>query len=196
MAQDVLLQNDKSPEPRTKDDVRRERDFQQHYLKHRERIYWYIVRKISRSEEAQDITADVFIKLFEHFDEISVRGDSGVLAWLYTVSRNLCIDYLRKQGNRQVRSIEDEEIDGVVKVFDTFVERTVREWDLKTIYECFSVVDELEKEILHLRFEEDLSFGEIADMIGKSEGACKMILYRSIEKIRNELMRRNHEKAN
>jgi len=99
---------------------------------------------------------------------------------------------LRKQGNRQVRSIEDEELDSVMKVSDTFVDQAVKELDLRAVYDALSVVDELEREILHLRFEEDLSFSDIAVMIGKSEGACKMILYRSIEKIRYELMRRTN----
>lgn len=181
------------PESASKVDLARERDFQRGYLKHRDRIYWYILRKISRSEEAQDLTADVFIKLFEHFDQIKSRGDSAILAWLYTVARNQCIDYLRKQGKRQIRTLEDEEIDVIVKEYDTFVEQAVQDFEMKAIYGALSVVDNLEREILHLRFEEGLTFAEIAIMIGKSEGACKMILYRSIGKIRNELRRKNNE---
>jgi RNA polymerase sigma-70 factor, ECF subfamily len=188
-----VAQNDRVQETPSNEDLRREREFQRHYLKHRERIYWYIVRKISRSEEAQDLTADVFLKLFEHLDQIKTRGDSAVLAWLYTVARNISVDYLRKTGKRQVRSIDDEEIDAVVKEFDTFVEQALNEYDLQAVYDALEIVDELEREILHLRFEEGLSFSDIALMIGKSEGACKMILYRSIGKIRNELVRRQNE---
>ena len=98
-------------------DPKRDAAFKKYYLKYRERIYWYVYRKISSTQDTEDITADVFMKLYEHWDEVGKRRDNAILAWLYTVARNGSIDHLRKSGRRTQRSIEDEEIDSATRVF-------------------------------------------------------------------------------
>ena len=168
--------------------------FKKYYVKYRTRIYWYVYKKISREEEAQDITADTFLKLYERMAELEGRGDKGILAWLYTVARNQSIDFLRKQGNRQSRSIDNEEIDEATKVFDDFVEDAMKDADLVEIKTALTKIDEIAQEIMQLRYEEELKFNEIAEMVGKSEGACKMILYRGLEKMRDEISKSREQK--
>lgn len=167
--------------------AKKDTQFKRLYLEHRERIYWYIYRKISREDEAQDLTADVFLKLYENIDDVGRRKKGAVLAWLYTVARNLAIDHLRKQGNHKSRSLDDEEVDGAATVFDSFVNEAMKQGDIAEIQRAMSFVDETAQEIMQLRFGEELSFNEISEVIGKSEGACKMILYRALEKMRNDI---------
>lgn len=179
----------KEPEITNHRERTKEKDaqFKKLYLEHRDRIYWYIYRKISREDEAQDLTADVFLKLYENLDDVGKRKKGAVLAWLYTVARNLAIDHLRKQGNRKSRSLENEEIEGAATVFDNFVNEAMKQSDFAEIQEVMAFVDETAQEIMLLRFGEELSFNEISEIIGKSEGACKMILYRALEKMRNDI---------
>ncbi|MDD3662144.1 MAG: RNA polymerase sigma factor [Candidatus Dojkabacteria bacterium] len=160
--------------------------FRECYEQYRNRIYWYIYGKITHSQDAEDMTADVFVKLYEHFDTIYQRGDRGILAWLYAVSRNASIDYLRKKG-RQSRSIEDEEVDSAVRVFTDFVADAMKDDEMRMVREALSGIGEVEQEVLHLRFEEKLRFNEISEIVGKTEGACKMMMYRSLEKLRMTL---------
>jgi len=185
------IQQDSNPH----EDTRKDREFKRCYLKNRERIYWYVMRRISSSEDAQDITADVFVKLYERMNKIGKRGDNALLAWLYTVARNSSIDYLRKQSNRKSRSIDNEEIDEAVKVFDDFVGEVLKEHDLADTHSALEKLDELERELIELRYEEGMKFNEIAEMVGKSEGACKMVLYRSLDKIRDELNQKHQQNA-
>jgi RNA polymerase sigma-70 factor, ECF subfamily len=168
--------------------------FKKLYLEHRDRIYWYIYRKISREDEAQDLTADVFLKLYENLEDVGKRKKGAVLAWLYTVARNLAIDHLRKQGSRKSRSLENEEIDGAAKVFDNFVNEAMKQSDIAEIQGVMASVDETAQEIMQLRFGEELQFNEISEVIGKSEGACKMILYRALGKMREEIERSREKK--
>jgi len=57
-------------------------------------------------------------------------------------------------------------------------------------------VDSSSQEILQLRYEEGMKFKDISQIVGKSEGACKMILYRALEQVREDLAvdRETHEK--
>ncbi len=174
---------------------RRDESFKRYYLKYRTRIYWYVYRRITRDEEALDITADTFMKLYEHMENLEGRGSKGVLAWLYTVSRNQSIDYLRKQRGKNIRSIDDEEVDSATKIFDEFVEKEMEQSEIREIHDSLHVADELSREIMHLRYEEGLKFNEISKVVGKSEGACKMILYRNLEKVREELEKKREAKS-
>lgn len=170
-----------------KRDMKKDESFKNCYLKNRVRLYWYIYRKISNSEESEDITAEVFLKLYQNWESVGGRGDSGVLAWLYTVSRNMCIDYLRKNSRSKSRSIENEEIDDATKVYEDHVGTAIKEEDLGHVMTALKFVDEEEREIVTLRFEQDMKFSEIASMMGKNEGACKMIFYRCIKKVRDKI---------
>lgn len=184
------------PKPPTRN-LEKDATFRKYYLKYRTRIYWYVFRKISNQEESEDITADVFLKFYQHVGDISKRGDSGVISWLYTVARNSSIDHLRKQGGLSVRTMDDEEIDSVIKVYEDFVEEAMKEEEISRVHEALRVADDISVEIMQLRYEEGMKFHEIADVVGKSEGACKMILYRNLEKIRDEIATsRNNNKGN
>ena len=101
--------------------MEKDETFKKYYVKYRSRLYWYVYRKISKEEEAQDITADAFLKLYENYEDLGGRGEKGIVAWLYTVARNQCIDHLRKQGTRKSRSLEEEELETSAKVYNDFV---------------------------------------------------------------------------
>jgi RNA polymerase sigma-70 factor (ECF subfamily) len=161
--------------------------FKKLYLEHRTRIYWYIYRKISRQEEAQDLTADVFLKLYENMEDLEGRKKGAMLAWLYTVARNQSIDYLRKKSARKTAPLDENDHNGATKVFDNFVSEAMKESDIAEMKRFLDSVDETAREVMQLRYEEDLKFSEISEVVGKSEGACKMILYRALEKLREDI---------
>lgn len=162
--------------------------FMRIYEKYRVRIYWYVYRKISSQSDAEDLTADVFLKLYENWSELTKRKENGILAWIYTVARNAAIDHLRKKGRRSVAcELDNVETDQATAVYDDFVRDAMQDEMMKEVRNALSLLDEEERDILQLRFQEGLRFGEIASIIGKNEGTCKMILYRSIDKIKEDI---------
>ncbi|MBN1618953.1 sigma-70 family RNA polymerase sigma factor [Candidatus Dojkabacteria bacterium] len=169
--------------------------FKDIYLKQRERIYWYIFKKVNNTEITEDFTADVFLKLYENWSSVEQKGKSAFLPWLYTVARNLVIDHYRKAANKHKRSIEDEEIDDATKVYSDFVSDAIKEENLKLLKNSVNVLDDDERELLRLRFQEDLNFRDIGEIIKKNEGACKMALYRIIQKLKL-IMSDNLKKGN
>lgn len=178
---------------RDQSQLKKDKKFKDVYLRHRKRIYWYVYRKISRAPEAEDITADVFMKLYENWNEVEKRGKNGIQAWLYTVARNASIDFLRKASTQSNQSLDAEEMTGVAKVFENFVGEAIKDEEIAMIKDALDVLDEVEMEILKLRFEEEMKFKQIAEIVDKREGACKMVLYRSIEKLKNHINSENTE---
>lgn len=168
-------------------DENREASFKNFYQKYRLRVYWYVYRKVCRSADAEDLTAETFLKLYENWNKVYSRGENGIMAWVYTVARNGSIDFLRKNKEKLYRSIDDEETDSAAKQFDNFVEEAMDNEDMSNLSRMIADLDDVEQEILALRYGEGFKFGDIAAVIGKNEGACKMILYRAIGKLRNKL---------
>jgi RNA polymerase sigma-70 factor (ECF subfamily) len=181
-----------------KKNVEKDERFKRIYQKYQRRIYWYIYKKVSQPQKAEDLVADVFLKLYEKWDDVADRQQKGIVSWIYTVARNASIDALRKSQTRDKRPIENEEIDPATKVFENFVGEAMKEERLAHINEAMKTISDLEKEVIALRFEEDLKFGDIAEIINKKEGACKMMFYRSLKKLRKELNKiySNKQKAN
>jgi len=80
---------------------------------HEKQVYNLALRTLQNPEDAQDITQEVFLKVYS--DIGSFRGDSRLSVWLYRVTYNLCIDLLRKQKRRPTVSLTYETEDGEEK---------------------------------------------------------------------------------
>lgn len=159
--------------------------FERAYYSMSRSIYWYIYKKVSKEEYAEDITAETFMKLAENLDILIERDENGVKAWLYTVARNKVVDYYRKQGRSAKRVEIDEEVFEIIaKEEGEYLEEAIREHDSKVLLDALAQLSPVEKELISLRFHDDLQFSEIAQVLDKNEGAVKMTLYRALEKLK------------
>ena len=127
-------------------------DMQEQY----DKIYRYCYYKVRNSVLAEDLTQETFLKYFAQNDYIE-RGK--MLAYLYTIARNLCIDAFRKTQPE----ILMEDIPGT----DCF-----EHIDLNlTLRQALKALPEQERELLLLRYVNELSVGEISSIIGISRFA-------------------------
>lgn len=142
------------------------------------KIYRFIYYKTFVKETAEDITSDVFHKAFERIHSFnSTKGTFS--AWLYRIARNAVIDHYRTQ--KKNIPIDD--------VFDLASEnRTVEEHDaistLAKVEEYMKTLPARQREIITLRLWEELSYREIADIIGGTEDSVKMAFSRAIRELR------------
>jgi len=168
-----------------------ERLFEKYYMDYKKNIYWYVRRRVNNDEVAQDITADVFVKLIENDEVLSKRDCNGVKAWLFTVARNMIIDFFRKKSNNVEKYDIDEEVLELVAVEDgDHLGHEIKDEQKQLLLSAMDGLKPIEKEIVSLRFQEEYSFTEIAEIIGKKEGNVKMILYRALEKL-NGMLNKN-----
>lgn len=130
-------------------------DIQEHY----DKIYRYCYFKVGNSTLAEDLTQETFLKYFAQNSYIE-RGKK--LAYLYTIARNLCLDLFHKKQTEELR----DEIPGS----DSF-ERV----DLNiAVQQVLNTLPEQERELLLLRYVNELSVGKIAAITGFS----RFTLYR------------------
>ncbi|PIS04788.1 MAG: hypothetical protein COT81_04545 [Candidatus Buchananbacteria bacterium CG10_big_fil_rev_8_21_14_0_10_42_9] len=149
-----------------------------------DRIYRFIFFKISSHEEAEDLTAEVFLKAWRYIQDEATRAVGNLNALLYRTARNLVIDHYRT-SNREI-SLEAEE---VLDVLDTSSQPSLLDQ-----VEVLSEIAQLEKyltqlkdeyrEIIILRYIDELDTAEVAEIIEKSKGATRVLLHRSLAQLK------------
>ncbi len=146
-------------------------------------IYRFIYYKTHHRETAEDITSTVFTKALANLAGLDLAKGT-FQAWLYQIARNAVIDHYRNRSARPTADIADawdipadarlEKDAANVLLFD----------DLQKYLHLLSAD---QREIIILRIWEELSYAEVADIVGKSEASCKMAFGRGIKKLQ-ELM--------
>jgi len=151
------------------------------YDLHFDRIYRHIYYRTLHRETAEDLTSQVFLKALDKLD--GFRPDRGSFsAWVFGITGNLLIDHFRRKGRTEEVSAVWDLPDGEDFTLDLH-NRMI--WD-----QVKPALDNLppdKRNILILRIWENLSFREIAEVTGKTEGACKMAFARTLEQLREVL---------
>lgn len=146
-----------------------------------DKIYRFIYYKTYHKETAEDLTSQTFLKALEKFHLFNPEKGS-ISSWLYQIARNLVTDHYRSL--RHTVDIDD--------VWDLKDEQNVEldmenKEQLKELREVLRKLPADQRDILILRVWLDFSYSDIAQVLGKTEGACKMMFFRLISRLRKEL---------
>lgn len=144
-------------------------------------IYRYVYFKV-RPEDASDLCAEVFVKAWEHIKSYSPQPGTSFRSWIFRIAHNIVIDYYRK--NDQYEDIEQAEA-----IQDTSYEANVEEsinhiLTLEYVEKGMTQLKEEYRQIILLKFIQDFSNEEISEIMGKSEGAIRIIQYRALQELK------------
>ena len=152
------------------------RRFADLYRMHFDRVYAYVARRVASRSDAQDLTAEVFQQALANLGRFEWRG-VPFAAWLYRIAANAVTDHhhrtVRDQHvppNPEPGWKEDESAERRASVY-----RAVRELPTD------------QRRVIEMRFAEDRSIGEIARVLGRSEGAVKQLQFRALGNLRVRL---------
>ena len=153
-----------------------------------ERIYNLAFRFTGQQAEAEDLTQDVFLKLYRNLDRY--RGDVPLMAWALRLSRNLCIDHYRHhRARRQAETVSDEVLRHLPSEED--VEGRSQKRELRRlVQQVLAEMSESMASVVMLRDLQGLSYDEIATFFELPVGTIKSRLHRA----RAELVRRMGER--
>lgn len=150
------------------------------YELHFYRLYAYVLRRVGARDAAEDLTAEVFQQALANLAKYEWRG-VPFAAWLYRIAANAITDRWQRVAREQAASSAPEPIAGHTDVDYEEIEERAR---------LFRLVDSLPSEqrrVVRMRFAEEKSIREIAQAIGKSEGAVKQLQFRAIENLREQV---------
>jgi RNA polymerase sigma-70 factor (ECF subfamily) len=145
-------------------------------------IYRFVLVKVGRREEAEDITHQVFFQAWQNIRTYRHRGHPFG-SWLYRIARNQVIDHYRSQKDDvPLEAADTEGVSHWVNQPDISLRM-----DIERVMIAVHNLKPEYQDVIILRFVEDLSIKETADAMNKTEGAAKLIQHRAIEELRKKI---------
>lgn len=151
------------------------------YDRHYDAVYRYCYYRLGDGDAAQDVAAEVFLRMVDKLDTFRPRG-RPLLAWLYTIARNLVADRYRREG--QANQVPLEEAMPLVDAGDGLDRRLDRRLEAECLAAALAHLTEEQRQVILLKFMENLCNAEVASVLGKSEGAIKSLQHRALAALR------------
>jgi len=148
------------------------------------RIYNFAYRFLRNSEAAEDATQEVFVKMLKHANQF--HGDAKLSTWLFSITANWCRDYLRKADNKAKEA--EEVLYSIPAPSELAPDRNLeRRQDEQMIQKALAALTPEQREAILLSRYQGLSYAEIAQISGCSEGAVKTRVFRAMETLKKAL---------
>ena len=147
-----------------------------------ERIYRFVYIKISHKQEAEDLTSDIFLKTWYYLTDENNRQIKSFSGLIYRIARNRIIDWYRNKSKRDLLELE-----AAADVADTtsLHEQVASAHDAANILDTIRTLKQEYQEIVLLRYIEEMSIAEIAEIVGKKRTAVRVTLHRAMKKIKD-----------
>lgn len=136
---------------------------------YQQKVYWHIRRLVATHEDAEDLLQEVFVKSFKNWK--SFRGDCRIGTWLYRIATNECITFLNKQKARTAIEGENSR-EFVQKLADNSMTDS-SDHIIMALQEAVLKLPEMQRLVFNLRYYDDMSYQDIADVTGSSMSAAK-----------------------
>ncbi len=154
------------------------------YDRYSSRIYNFAFRFLKHSEAAEDATQEVFVKMLKHANQF--HGDAKLSTWLFSITANWCRDYLRKADNK-AKEAEDVLVN-LPAPSELSPDRTLEQREnQQRIQKALTALTPEQREAILLSRYQGLSYAEIAQISGCSEGAVKTRVFRAMETLKKAL---------
>lgn len=151
------------------------------YEKYFKQIFLFILHRVGDKALTSDITSQVFLKALLNLKKFDLRG-LPFSAWLYRIALNECHDYFRKNSRYRIVTIEDHSVENLYEELTGSTREEDLRKQLPAILEKLTVE---ELQLIELRFFEQRSFKEVAQIIGITENYAKVKVYRVLQKMKN-----------
>ena len=176
--------------PRANDDTHLvlkaiERDheaFGELYDRHVTRVYRHIYYMVGNAAEAEDLTAMTFLKAWEAIERYQVRG-APFVSWLLRIAHNLGVSHLRSK--KDTSEVHEGIVDDKWRRDPESAYQQTAEEEL--VHEAILLLREEQRQVIILRFIEDLDYREVAEIIGKSVAAIRVIQHRALNSLRKQM---------
>jgi len=160
--------------------IRRAQDFDPEafgeiYERYYTGVYKYIFYRVGDQVMAEDLTMEVFVKSMEAIDGFTFRG-VPFSAWLYRIASNLVIDHFRRLPAQAELSLEEK----LVSSSEPSAQVLESEFTHQALRHALSELTEDQQQVVILKFVDGLSNHEVAQLLGKTEGAIKSLQHRAL----------------
>lgn len=164
------------------------------YDRYSDKVYGKCILMVKDLNLAQDLTQDILVKAFTKLN--TFKGNSSFSTWLYQVTYTHCIDYIRKNKRIFKEELQEDKIEDVSEDdYDAegVHEKVLLEMKIQYVQEILNEMKAEERSLILMKYQDNMSIAELAEMMNASESAIKMKLKRTRDKIRKRYFELNPE---
>ena len=154
-------------------------DKEQIYLKYRDKVYGYILSKINNVQDAEDLSSEVFLKVYAKLDSFD-ENKASLSTWIYTVTRNTLTDYYR---TRKVFFEIPEDAEDDASTEDDICNAEA----LEALANALEALEKRERDIIILHYYSGKTLKEISEKLGISYSYVKILQNKALENLRKKL---------
>ena len=151
--------------------------------KYQKRVYALVRKMVIDHDDADDLTQDVFIKVWNNLDKF--RADSQLFTWIYRIASNECLSFLRKKRSRFFLPIHDISHELENKLDDTpyFSGDEIA----KKLQKALLKLPDKQRIVFNMKYFEEMSYAQMSEILGTSIGALKASYHHAVKKIEEQL---------
>lgn len=152
-----------------------------------DKVYRFVYFRVNHKETAEDLVSDTFIRAWGKLPEIaSVNAFNG---WIFQIARNLVIDYYRAKKP----TLDLTELENVLEYEDNILDRANFGFRQQAFLSALKTLASDQQLVIKLKFLDDLDNAEIAQILGKTEGAIRVIQHRAIKELKQFFEDNSHD---
>jgi RNA polymerase sigma factor (sigma-70 family) len=150
-------------------------DFGILYDRYSDKVYHKCISFVKDLDEAKDLTHDIFLKTFLNLSKFSHKAKFST--WLYSLTYNFCIDYMRK--NNKIRKEPEEALRHISDDDEAQLERELMQMKAERLTKVLDTISVKDKMVLLMKYQDDMPITEMMDALECNESAVKMLLKRA-----------------
>ncbi len=147
-------------------------------------IYRYHLSRVDNAPDAEDLTAQTFLAVIESL--VRYQHRDNFTAWIFQIARNKLMDHFRR--NHSHGEIHESVVDPAQ---GDVLEAVVRDESRARLKSLLHLLDEEERELIRLRYTAELSFVEIAQLLGRKEDAVRKAIRRILDRLSIQMEAQN-----
>lgn len=133
-------------------------------------------------EQVDELVQDTFVRAFNSID--SFRSDSTLRTWLFTIQKRLVLD--RRRAERRQSNVVDLEEGHAVQAFSA-LDSMVADETAERVRKAVDKLSPMQREVFLLRVTDGMAYSEIAQIVGSTEGACRVHYHNAMRSIKELL---------
>jgi len=152
------------------------------------RIHRFINLKINSIHDSEDLTSETFFKFWQksrenRLNDIKIDYPK---AMLYRIANNLVIDFYRKKSKKEISLDPEDKTMAKIKDRVDLVVKSNLDSDMEQIKTALAQMKEEHQNVIVWRYLDELSTKEIAEILGKSEGAARVLIHRALNALKEK----------
>lgn len=150
---------------------------------YQQKVYWLVRRMVIDHDDADDLTQEVFIKIYNNID--AFRENARLYTWIYRIAVNECISFLQRKRRRFFLPLNDVGRELVEKL-ESSPYVSGDEIQMKLQKALLQLPDK-QRMVFNMKYFDNMSYEEMAEITGTSEGALKASYHHAVKKIESML---------